>query len=353
MIFKILAYDEVETLKRELENRLPGTAKIFYVIRSFLAGLLPGKEVIVDSWPEWTSVVVRTCSEEKTPPYFRHTYMCYARSTSALKYFLQRPDVVNWRKPATFTGVPRDVAPFISSMCNKYMGRITSLEPRFMYAWTKQDLPPEQPIPERLFLGKLQPEDAVTLRRDWEGCRYRDDLEGYFRTVIEHYESSCLRDASGDLVAYACMQFNGSIAMLYVKPEHRDKEYFKIVLSDLARARLSKGEVAYGFIPTNDSGLVDQMREMDFVWVPGGDMVWMSYEPLKINRSNSPNLMSSEKHNIFDDDMAKSLDCVFSNMAKPSKTFDNCRHEMNSNLQKPSTDGAAKSDISALVSQTS
>jgi hypothetical protein len=39
--------------------------QIFYVIRSFLAGLLPGKEVIVDSWPEWSSVVVRTCSEEK------------------------------------------------------------------------------------------------------------------------------------------------------------------------------------------------------------------------------------------------------------------------------------------------
>jgi len=37
-------------------------------------------------------------------PYFRHTYMCHAQTASALKYFLQRPDVVDWRKPATFTG---------------------------------------------------------------------------------------------------------------------------------------------------------------------------------------------------------------------------------------------------------
>lgn len=42
-----------------------------------------------------------------------------------------------------FEGVPRDVATVIASMCHKHMGRITSMEPRFMYAWTKKDLPSE------------------------------------------------------------------------------------------------------------------------------------------------------------------------------------------------------------------
>lgn len=208
-------------------------------------------------------------------------------------------------------------------------------------------------IPAGLSLSKLRPEDAVTLRTAWEGLRYRDDLEGYFRTVIEHYETSCLRDIHGDLLAYACMQFNGSIAMLYVKPEHRDKDFFKIVLSDLARARLRSGEVAYGFIPTNDSELVDQMRAMDFVWVPRGDMVWMSYEPLKINRSNSPTSTESTQLNNTGHDIAKSLDCVCSYMAKSSKSFDNCRHEVTDDLQNPSATTSTQSDLSTLVSPTS
>lgn len=332
MIYKTLTHQEVEELYRQLGNKLPGTAKIFYVIRSFLAGLLPGKEVIVDQWPEWTSVVLRTCSESETQPYFRHTYMCHAKSTSALKYFIQRPDVVNWRKPARFTGVPRDVAPAISSMCIKHRGRITSLEPRFMYAWTRRDLPPEPKIPEGLVIGKLTPDDAVTLRRDWEGSRYREDLEGYFRTVISHYDSSCLRDADGELLAYACMQFNGSIAMLYVKPEHRDKDYFRIVLSDLARKRLRNGDVAYGFIPTNDSELVDQMRDMDFVWVPRGDMVWMDYEPLQIKHTSPLNQCSVAARNSAEDG-SKSFDCVCSEMAKFSKAYENCRREFGSSIQ--------------------
>lgn len=38
-------------------------------------------------------------------------------------------------------GVPRDVAPVINHLATKHLGRVNSLEPRFMYAWTKKDLP--------------------------------------------------------------------------------------------------------------------------------------------------------------------------------------------------------------------
>ncbi|KAH3717989.1 uncharacterized protein LOC127855910 [Dreissena polymorpha] len=139
-------------------------------------------------------------------------------------------------------------------------------------------------VTDGLHLSKLPADEAATLRKDWEGKRYRENLEEHFRAVIEQFDSSCLRDERGDLLAYACLQFNGSIAMFCVKAEHRDKDYFKIVLSDLPLTRLRKGEVSYGFIPTNDSDLVDQMRSSDFVWVPTGDMVWRLCEPLKVNR---------------------------------------------------------------------
>lgn len=213
-------------------------------------------------------------------------------------------------------------------------------------------------VPEGLTLGELTSADAVVLSRDWEGSRYREDLFGYFRTVIENFESRCLRDASGDLLAYACMQFNGSIAMLYVKPEHRDKDYFKIVLADLARSRLRKDEVAYGFIPTNDSDLVDQMRAMDFVWVPGGDMVWMDYEPLQVNHSNSPPSVRETKllGSPASGDNGKSLDCVCSNMAKFQKSFNNCRNEADKEQNTAtivSDTRAPSSSIVSLVTSTS
>lgn len=147
-------------------------------------------------------------------------------------------------------------------------------------------------IPDDVTLGTLRPEDAEILRRDWEGSSYKEDLEGYFNMVIDNFDSSCLRDANGELLAYICMQFNGSMAMLYVKPDH-DKNYSKIVLTDLTRKLLSKGEVAYGFVPVKNTALINMMREMEFVWVPRGDMVWVHFDPLKINRGGGANTASA------------------------------------------------------------
>ena len=129
-------------------------------------------------------------------------------------------------------------------------------------------------IPKGISLCTLRREDAETLRSDWEGSSFREDLEGYFKIVIEN----CLRDADEELLAYVCMQYNGSMAMLYVKPDH-DKNYSKIVLTDLTRKLLRKGEVAYGFVPVNNAALINMMREMEFVWVPRWDMVWVHFEP--------------------------------------------------------------------------
>jgi len=201
-------------------------------------------------------------------------------------------------------------------------------------------------------LGKLTAEDASILRRDWEGRRYREDLEGYFRTVIQNYDSSCLRDVtSGELQAYACMQFNGSIAMLYVKPEHRNDDSFKIVLSALARLRLSNGDVAYGFIPTNDSDLVNQMRAMDFDWVPRGDMVWMNFEPLTVNATNVFPPQTSASNDV---DETSSFDCVCSDHAKQTvkNSIQICRMAFDSQMKTVDATPTSK-DISTLVSISS
>ena len=75
---------------------------------------------------------------------------------------------------------------------------------------------------------------------DWEGSHFREGIEGYFKIVIENFVSSCLWDSDGELLAYVCMQYNGSMAMLFVKPDHV-KNYSKIGLTDLTRKRLGKG----------------------------------------------------------------------------------------------------------------
>ncbi|KAK3599404.1 hypothetical protein CHS0354_036418 [Potamilus streckersoni] len=297
MIYKVLKEEEVTCLKKDLKEQLPGTAKIYYLVRNLLKGLIPGLEVIVDKWPDWTCIVIRPRSQDEVPKYFRHSYICHAKNVSPLKYFIQRPGIIDWSKPATFTGVPPDLAPLLTDMSRKHLGKLSSKEVRLMYAWNKKE-PPEQPVvPEGLHLGKLRPEHAAVLRQDWEDSRGREDLEGYFTSVIENFDSSCLSDDKGELLAYTCMQYNGSIAMIYVRPEHRDKDYYKIIFNDLTRKLLMKGYIVYGFIPSHDTGLVTMLRGLGFEWVPTGDILWVHYEPVKINHGSMTNT-GFESHTV-------------------------------------------------------
>lgn len=134
-------------------------------------------------------------------------------------------------------------------------------------------------IPDGVTLSALKPEHAKVLKSDWAKQSNADELEGYFRSVIEKFESSCLLDKNGRILAYICMQYNGSIAMIYVLPEFRKEGYFDILISDLTRKLLAKSDIAYGFIPSNDTSLINTSRKLGFEWVPQGNMTWTRFTP--------------------------------------------------------------------------
>ncbi|KAJ8317600.1 hypothetical protein KUTeg_005504 [Tegillarca granosa] len=229
-----------------------------------------------------------------------HTYICHTKSAAALKYFIQRPGVIDWAESITFTGVPNDVIPALTDVCRKHKGVLTSKEARFMYAWKKSTPPELPPIPDGLCLTSLEKKHATIMAEDWKGKRNKQDLEGYFLSVIQNFESSCLLDKEGELQAYICMQYNGSMAMLYVRPEiNQREEYFDLILSDLTRKILAKKDIAYCFIPTEHTDLVNSSRKLGFEWVPQGNMTWSRFIPLshfvaKNSGQNSDTCQESE-----------------------------------------------------------
>ncbi|XP_050398441.1 glycine N-acyltransferase-like protein 2 [Patella vulgata] len=297
MIFRVLGKEDVSELTEKLRGGFPGSAKIYYVLKNFLRGTMEGFEVIVDAWPEWQCVILRPVNQEAVPGYFRHYYICYAKTVTSLKFFLQRPGVIDWDKPATFTGVPYDILPVIQEVSKKRGGQLPYIEPRFMYCWSKD--PPEIPkIPEGVKLTTLKPEHAKRLRQDWNNVRGGKDLDNYFRKVIENFDSSALINAKGELLAYICMQFNGSMAMLHVHADHRGNGYGEIILKSMTHKLASKGEIPYGFVPSKDLLGIQKAQYFGYTWVPQGNMVWVRYIPKpKIDYSKTGSLESREKLN--------------------------------------------------------
>ncbi|ESO86485.1 hypothetical protein LOTGIDRAFT_235312 [Lottia gigantea] len=306
MIYQVITKTEVDQLTDELKIEFPGSAKIFYVLRNYLLGLMEGFEVIVDNWPEWTCIILKPGSDQEVPGYFEHFYICYAKSVASLKFFIQRPGVIDWKKPATFTGVPYDILPVIHEVCRKHGGHLPYIEPRFMYCWTTK--PPEMPkIPEGIKLTTLFPEHAEQLQCDWKNVRGGSDLDIYFRRVIKNFDSSALINEQGELLAYICMQFNGSMAMLHVNKNHRGYGYGEILLKAMTHKLTSNKEVAYGFIPTKDDLGIKKAQVLGYTWIPQGNMVWVKYLPTPkpqkaidtSDESSDLALSDDEEPNIF------------------------------------------------------
>ncbi|KAK7473347.1 hypothetical protein BaRGS_00035395 [Batillaria attramentaria] len=309
MIYKLLSNEEVVELKKELRHDLPGSAKMFYILSNFLQGLMAGFEVIVDHWPSWQCIILRPESPDAVPSYFRHYNICHTRSVKAFRFFIQRPCVIDWNKPVCFTGVPYDALPTLQEQSRKHGGRLSSVENRFMYAWTKSEPPEELPVPEGYTLTRLTAKDAPALCERWKHYRPDPALDLYMQVITEQFDSSAIVTKEGQLVAYIGMQFNGAMAMLHVDPNYRGRGLGQIVLVDLTRKLLAKGNTAYGLIPTKDTSFIaTSSQKLGFTWVPQGSMAWARYLPKSSSPTPVPASSTSSTKSVTPDSTATSTE---------------------------------------------
>ncbi|GFO23896.1 glycine n-acyltransferase [Plakobranchus ocellatus] len=329
-MFHVLSQEETEELHKELGSQLPESAKMYCNISNHLNELLTGFEVIVDQWPCWTCIMLRPNCPELVPHYFRNYHICHSRSIKDFKFFIQRPGVVDWSKPAVFTGIPYDAVSVIQEKSRKEYGQVTSVENRFMYCWNKKDLPEPEKISDGLKLTSLTSEHADILCSQWKHDRKNDGLLEYFQRVIDNFESSAVMDSDGRLIAYICMQFNGSMANLYVDPDYRASNLGVALLRDLTGKLLSKGHTAYGFIKTKDATFISTCQKIGFTWIPQGSMSWLHYRPKSLTANRSwPEALTSEAKSEKKEDKAKvyfnamTLSC---NDCLPSSGSTDCIH---------------------------
>ncbi|GAB1607861.1 glycine N-acyltransferase-like [Argonauta hians] len=297
MMYQVLNHDQLLQLLSTLKESLPGTAKVFYTIRHILNGILCNFECLVDTWPSYTCFVVRPCSDKKVPAFFQYSYICHTKSASSLKYFLQRPGVIDWARPVNFSGIPYDLIPTTREFCRKLGGTMECRPPHFMYAWCQTEpINLTRDIPAEFEIGSLHKSDVPELLPVWGATlSEHDGIEEYFEFIVENFESSCLRKTStGELVAYACRKFNGSISMVYVQPEYRGTHISNIVFKDIVSKITANGDVAFGFLATNSNELIEVARTLGFTWVPQSNMTWATYTPSlkRVTESARTNILS-------------------------------------------------------------
>uniref|UniRef100_A0A8C6Y219 Glycine N-acyltransferase-like protein n=1 Tax=Naja naja TaxID=35670 RepID=A0A8C6Y219_NAJNA len=231
---------KLQLLESVLRKGLPETLSVCGAVMHINRGNPAQHEVVVDSWPEFKTVLTRPRKEvvKDKRDCYANLHAAFYREEDACRALLENKDALDWDKTLCFAGCELiffqygGMLSFCSTFTIAFSFRLRS---------------------EPLHLGTLSPSDAPLVNDTWAFASNDRSLR-YLRSLIEIFPNACLLDQKGQLVAWSLSDALGRMTHGYVLPEYQGKGHMKTVLQALGRKLHTKGFVSYGgVLPENQN----------------------------------------------------------------------------------------------------
>ncbi|KAM3912769.1 putative glycine N-acyltransferase-like protein 1B [Leptodactylus fuscus] len=97
---------KLSALRRSLTHSFPESVKVCGALHYVIDKNPFRLQVLVDQWPDFTSVLCRPPLEDMTDPSdpYTNTYYLFSKDPQGLRHFLQNPQTVNWKQQLEIQG---------------------------------------------------------------------------------------------------------------------------------------------------------------------------------------------------------------------------------------------------------
>ncbi|XP_043919055.1 glycine N-acyltransferase-like protein 3 isoform X2 [Protopterus annectens] len=186
-------------------------------------------EIVVDSWPDFSTVICRRIKKEGEHSNSKWLNGCslFATDMDNLKKLLQKEDVLFWDRPFNLDGVPlplykviRDAASCRNVTCELYPGVYDTLlidDPSIL-----PDMPEERI--KSLSLTSLNTSHAELINSIWS-FGGTDDVVVYLRELLDYFPGACILSSSGNPISWTLTNQFRAICMGYTLPQYRKMGY--------------------------------------------------------------------------------------------------------------------------------
>lgn len=215
---------------------------------------LGGLKVWVDSWPDFNAVVFKRFWPQSV--LLEYNYYVYASDEQKLKEMLLTPGLISW-KNSFFLAFPCSFNSILALAADKHGYCLKHPTAVFeIYRFKKDNTKPVQ-VPEDVTVRELDIKWADLVAANW-GYIFHDynETKQLIRIFIKTYPSVCLYNAEGRPVAYALGQESGTMGMLYVDPDYRERGFAKVVIALLTKKYLYLGYDPYVSLDTSNEKLI-------------------------------------------------------------------------------------------------
>ncbi|TRY96123.1 hypothetical protein DNTS_015945 [Danionella cerebrum] len=240
---RVLSSDELQTAETALFGRLPKCAMVYGYVFAVNRGKPHRLQVLVDTWPTFTTVIVRSSLADCVGK-----VAIYSTNEKALRRILTEENGVDWRTNLLIRGCDVQHSPILKEI-SASMGfsmkvysmvhLMTLSDSSHLHDHSTSDLESKVSV--------LNESHADLVNKTW---KFGGDDKGYsyILNLIQHFPTCCITDDNHQIVSWVLLYDYCAIGMLYTLPEYRGKGYAKSLVARMATHLHSQGYPVYCFI---------------------------------------------------------------------------------------------------------
>ncbi|XP_057197951.1 glycine N-acyltransferase-like protein 3 isoform X2 [Triplophysa rosa] len=272
---RILNSDELKHAEITLYAHLPKSLKVYGFVFALNRGKPHTLEVVVDSWPVFTTIIVRPDPNNGRAKDFMKKVTLYTTNEEVLKRMLTVENAIDWSTYFLVGGCDVRHAPMLKE--------IAASRDVLMKGYTLvhlMTLPEPNHVPElsdlELKVSVLNESHADVVNKTW---KFGGDEKGYqnILNLITHFPTCCITDENNQPVSWVLLYNYCALGILYTQPEHRGKGYAKALVTIMAKKLYSQGYPVYCFIEECNQLSYKLFESLGFTEDPSYRAAWYEF----------------------------------------------------------------------------
>ncbi|XP_069835799.1 glycine N-acyltransferase-like, partial [Dendropsophus ebraccatus] len=218
---------KLTALRRLLTHSFPESLKVCGALHYITDKNPFGLQVLVDQWPDFTSVICRPPLAEMTDPSdpYTNTYFLYSKDPHGLRHFLQDPQTVNWKQNLQIQGCQPALTGVLQEVSAKHGSQIhTTSNLLYMRDGIKSDyLEKTRKISSDEFqYTPLQVHEAPYVNDQWDYGRNQHSLRFVARCIQAFPSISVRKEGVERPISWTLSDQGRDIRMGYTSPDYRN-----------------------------------------------------------------------------------------------------------------------------------
>ncbi|KAM4031300.1 glycine N-acyltransferase-like isoform 1-T2 [Anomaloglossus baeobatrachus] len=242
---------KLTTLRKLLTKSFPESLKVHGAVHHIIHNNPFQLQVLVDKWPEFTSVICRPALEDMTDAldHYYNTYFLFSKDPQNLSQMLEEPSAINWKQKLQIQGCQPELGNVLQKISSKY-GSCMQTNSDILYM--RHGITNTDELDNRnstrslnIHFSELNLDEAYLVDAKW-AFGGNENSKNYITRCIQMFPNLCARkEGTQQPIAWVLTEQSAELRMGYTEGTYRAQGVFYNIVTRLIATMTSRGVPIY------------------------------------------------------------------------------------------------------------